>query len=244
MMKSLEGQVAVITGASGGVGSAIARELASRDVTVILVGRKIETLSAAAEGLGKRALCCQADLSNDSDILKLPGYVLEHFDRADILVHCAGVISTGALESSSVGDFDFQYRLNVRAPYLLTQAMLPLLKSSQGQIVFMNSSLWLNARSNVAQYAATKYALKAVADSLRSEVNADSIRVLSVFPGRIAGPMQESSYAASHKPYDPETLLQPFDIAVTVASALALPRTAEITDINIRPFQKPLTRND
>jgi NADP-dependent 3-hydroxy acid dehydrogenase YdfG len=98
----------------------------------------------------------------------------------------------------------------------------------------------LNARSGVAQYAATKYALKAMADSLRAEVNSERIRVLSVFPGRTAGPMQEARYAAEGKPYHPKSLLQPSDIALAVIAALALPRTAEITDLRIRPFLKPL----
>jgi NADP-dependent 3-hydroxy acid dehydrogenase YdfG len=155
------------------------------------------------------------------------------------LVHAAGAISIAPLETASVDDLDLQYRVNVRAPYLLTQALLPLLKNSQGEIVFINSSVWLNARSGLAQYAASKYALKALADSVRDEVNGDGVRVLSIFPGRTAGGLQEAIHASSRQPYHPESLLQPEDVAAAVIAALALPRTAEMTDLSIRPFRKP-----
>jgi NADP-dependent 3-hydroxy acid dehydrogenase YdfG len=155
------------------------------------------------------------------------------------LVHAAGAISIARLENATVDDLDLQYRVNVRAPYLLTQALLPLLKRSQGEIVFINSSIWLNARSGLAQYAASKYALKAIADSVRDEVNPDGVRVLSIFPGRTAGSLQEAIHTASRQPYDPERLLQPEDVAAAVLAALRLPRTAEMTDISVRPFHKP-----
>jgi NADP-dependent 3-hydroxy acid dehydrogenase YdfG len=239
VMKSFEGQTAIITGATSAIGKSIAAALAGRSATLGLIGRNRPALRSLAEGFGERTFCYQADLAVDDDIQNLTREIQRDFDRVDIVVHNAGVISTGPVENTSVEDFDLQYRINVRAPYLLTQSLLPMLKSSHGQIVFMNSSLWLNARSGVAQYAATKYALKAMADSLRDEVNSDGIRVLSVFPGRTAGPMQEARYAAERKPYQPQSLLQPSDIALAVTAALDLPHTAEITDLRIRPFLKP-----
>jgi NADP-dependent 3-hydroxy acid dehydrogenase YdfG len=113
-----------------------------------------------------------------------------------------------------------------------------MLKSSRGQIVFINSSVGLVARANVGQYAATKHALKAVADSLREEVNTDGVRILSVFPGRTATPMQTAVHEMEGRPYQPEHFIQPEDIADVVINALVLPRTAEVTDINIRPLIK------
>jgi NADP-dependent 3-hydroxy acid dehydrogenase YdfG len=243
-MESLKGRAAVITGATSPIGRAIALELANRSATLVLVGRNLPALRLIAEDSGTRAFCYRADLCLDGDIQTLTKEIRKDIGRVDILVHNAGVISTGSLENASIEDFDLQYRINVRAPYLLTQILLPMLKSSQGQIVFINSSLWLSARSSVAQYAATKYALKAIADSLRDEVNADGIRVLSVFPGRTAGPTQEARYAADGQPYQPEFLLQPVNIATAVATAVALPRTAEITDLRIRPFLRPTDRAD
>jgi len=96
----------------------------------------------------------------------------------------------------------------------------------------------VHARANVGQYAATKHALKAMADSLRDEVNPAGVRVLSVFAGRTATPMQQTIYRLEKKAYDAQLLLQPEDIASVVIHTLTLPRTAEVTDIHIRPLVK------
>src|SRR5262249_3946344 len=87
--------------------------------------------------------------------------------RVDILVHSAGVIRLGSVAEAVAEDFDLQYRTNCLGPYLLTQKLLPALRSQQGQVVFVNSSAGQVARAKVGQYAATKHALRALADSLR-----------------------------------------------------------------------------
>jgi len=126
------------------------------------------------------------------------------------------------------------YRTNVRLPFLLTQALLPFLKAKQGQIVFVNSSQGLHAQANTGPYAATKHALKGLADSLRDEVNTDGVRVLSIYPGRTATPLVKALFELEGRPYRPEVLLQTEDIAQTVLNALLLARTAEITNLEIR----------
>jgi short-subunit dehydrogenase len=142
------------------------------------------------------------------------------------------------VETAPVEVLDGQYRVNVRAPYLITQALLPKLKASRGQIVFINSTAGLTARAQVSQYAASKHALKALADSLRDEVNADGVSVLSVYPGRTASPMQAAVHQLEGRAYHPEKLMQAEDVAEIILSALALPRTAEVTDIQVRPSWK------
>jgi NADP-dependent 3-hydroxy acid dehydrogenase YdfG len=106
-------------------------------------------------------------------------------------------------------------------------------------VVFINSSDGLSARGQVGPYSATKHALKALADSFREEVNTEGLRVLSVYLGRTASPMQERIHAAEGKAYHPEYLVQPSDVGTMVLNALCLPRTAEVTDISIRPLRKP-----
>ena len=123
-------------------------------------------------------------------------------------------------------------------PYALTQALLPMLKAQRGQVVFINSSSGIGAKPMTAQYDSTKHALKAIADSLRGEVNAHGVRVLSVYLGRTASEMQERIHQHEGKPYRPELLLQPADVASVIMNALNLPRTAEVTDIHIRPMMK------
>jgi NADP-dependent 3-hydroxy acid dehydrogenase YdfG len=241
-MGSFEGQVAVVTGANSGIGEAIALELAGQGAQLCLLGRDAAALHAVAQAASKRqpqALCYRTDLGLDGGIEEFVLSVQRDIGQVDMLIHSAGVIALGAMEAASMDDFDRQFRINVRAPYKLTQSLLPMLKKTQGQIVFINSSAGFNARASVGQYAATKHALKAISDSLREEVNGYGIRVMSVYPGRTATRMQAEIHAAEGKPYFPEALLQPADVAREVVHALSLPRTAEVTDIHIRPMIKP-----
>jgi short-subunit dehydrogenase len=233
--------VAVVTGASGGVGKAIAQALAKTGATLCLVGRNLESLGAGVEEVCVRSSqvrCYRTDLTVDEDIHSLKDSLAADFGCVDILIHSAGVISLGRIEDASIGDFERQYKTNVRAPYALTQALLPLIKVRRGQIVFINSSVGLSAKANLGSYAATKHALKAVADSLREEVNTNEVRVLSLFLGRTATSMQAAVHAIEGKTYHPELLLQPDDVASVVINALSLPRTAEVTDISMRPLIK------
>ena len=104
--------------------------------------------------------------------------------------------------------------------------------------MFINSTQGLRAAAGVGQYAATKHALKAVADSLREEVNAQGIRVMSIFLGRTATELQRAVFALEGRPYPPERLIQPADVAEVVLSLLQLSRTCEVTDIVLRPMHK------
>ena len=121
--------------------------------------------------------------------------------------------------------------MNVRAPYLLTQSLLPLIIASHGQVVFVNSTAGLHARKGAGQYAATKHALRGLADSLREDVNERGVRVLSVFLGRTASRMEAAVFEREGRPYTPGNLLQPEDVASVIVHALGPPRSAEVTDI-------------
>jgi NAD(P)-dependent dehydrogenase (short-subunit alcohol dehydrogenase family) len=149
--------------------------------------------------------------------------------------------SMGTIEETSLAQFDYIFRTNVRAPLQLTQLLLPALREAHGDIVFVNSSTAFSAPPNVGPYAASKAALKALADSLRHEVNSAGVRVLSVYPGRVATPMQEIISSADGLEYTPELLLQPADVAHAIVSALSLGTTAELTELHIRPLRKPAT---
>jgi NADP-dependent 3-hydroxy acid dehydrogenase YdfG len=189
-MTHLANQIAVVTGANSGIGKAIVLALAARGATVCLVGRRMEALQPVAEQASNGSVCYQADLRLDSDIAALVANLKQDVKGVDILVHSAGVIRLSSFECASPDQLDWHYKVNVRAPYLLTQGLLPMIKARQGQIVFVNSTAGLRAGANASQYASTKHALRAVADSLRDEVNVAGIRVLSLFLGRTASPMQ------------------------------------------------------
>jgi NADP-dependent 3-hydroxy acid dehydrogenase YdfG len=236
----LKDRTCLVTGASSGIGRAIALALASVGARVCAVARRRDELEATANratGTG-RFVFYEADLVGDGEPGRLAKALLSREDGVDVLVHSAGTISLGGVETASVRDLDRQYAVNVRAPYLLTQALLPALRASEGQVVFINSTVGLAAKANVAQYAATKHALKAIADSLREEINPHGVRVVSVYPGRTATPLQAGIHAIEGKAYDPERLIQPEDVASVVLSALTLPRSTELTDLMVRPMLK------
>jgi NADP-dependent 3-hydroxy acid dehydrogenase YdfG len=238
---SLEDSAALVTGAGGGIGGAIVTALACRGVAVGLVGRRRTPLERRANSLGPRTHFVRvADLASDADVRATVRSFLDRFGRLDVLVHSDGTHASGLLEHASVRDFDRLWSTNVRSPFLLTKLLLPALRASSGQIVFVNSSAGLQTRAGVGQFSATQHALRALADTLRAELNPEGIRVLNVFPGRTATERQRRIFRDEGRPYKPERLLQPEDIATLIVETLALPRTAEVTDIQIRPMLNPV----
>ncbi len=179
------------------------------------------------------------DLGEESQIREVAASLQKEFGGVDVLIHSAGIFIQNGSDAAASADLDRQQRVNLRAPRLLTEQLMPALQARHGQIVFINSSVARNSSVDANQYTATKVALKVFADNLRNEVNPAGVRVLSVFPGRTATPLQAAIHGMEDKNYRPERLLQPEDVASVVINALCLPRTAEVTEIDIRPMQKP-----
>jgi NAD(P)-dependent dehydrogenase (short-subunit alcohol dehydrogenase family) len=240
-MSALQGKAAVVTGASSGIGEAIAMALAGEGVRLLLSGRSADKLGQVgerAQALAPGIETFAADLGEDDAVHALAARAQAVFGGVDILIHSIGFFTAGLFETSPVQDLDRQYRVNTRVPYLLTQALLPSLISRQGQVLFVNSSTGFHPpRAGWVAYGASKHALRALADGLRDEVNQRGVRVISVYPGRTATPMQEEVHRFEGRPYDPGRFLQPADVAAAVVNALALPRTAEVTDLHLRPMR-------
>ena len=233
-MSELQGTTALITGGSSGIGLAVAQRLAAAGAAVHLVARDETRLNEAVEKVGKEggeATAHSVDLTDDSQVAQL----CEGLESVDILIHSAGYIDLGDVADQAIATLDKHYQVNLRAPYLLTQRLLPKLLEVGGQIVFVNSGAGLNAKGGWSQYAASKHGLKALADSLRDEVSGEGVRVLSVYPGRTASPMQQKVREQEGKAYDADDFVQPDDVAQQVVSALSLPRTASVTELVIRP---------
>jgi NADP-dependent 3-hydroxy acid dehydrogenase YdfG len=230
----------VVTGASSGIGLATAIELTRHGARVGFVARRADLLQKLVAECGPLAAAYPADLAREDDIKALAGKIEKNFERLDVLVHSAGMIQTGTLENSSVDILDVQYTANVRAPYVLTKLMLPMLRQAQGQVVFVNSSIVraFNTASR-GQFAATQHALRAIADSLRDEVNGDGIRVTSIFPGTTASPRQERLHIEAGRSYTPDRLLQPEDVAKSILFAISMGRSGEVTDLFLRPMKSP-----
>ena len=165
----------VVTGASTGIGRAISVALAFAGATVCAVARRrgeLEAAAASVNGAGTIAPY-EADLTDDRELTELARALREREGGIDVLVHSAGTYSSAPLETASIVDLDRQYATNVRAPYRLTQCLLPSLRANAGQIVFINSTVIYSARAGVGQFAATQHALKAIADTLREELKSD-----------------------------------------------------------------------
>ena len=241
MVNPLSGQVALVTGASSGIGEALARALGACGARLGLVGRRLEAIEIVAQAMGSASPCVRCyviDLSVEAQLQSLARRVQEDFGGVDVLIHSAGAFAQARLGVASPAEFDRLYRINLLAPHSLTRLLSPSLRARRGQVVFINSSVARGARAGLSQYAATKVALKAVADSLREEFNPEGVRVLSVFVGRTATPMQKAIFEQEGRKYTPERLLQPADIGAVVINCLSLPRTAEVTEIDIRPMMK------
>jgi NADP-dependent 3-hydroxy acid dehydrogenase YdfG len=231
----LSSKNALITGASSGIGRALTLALAQQEVTLHLLGRDeaaLSELARQARSWGAQAQIYGLDLTDGAAV---HDFVEGFAAPLDILVHSAGTVSLAPVKDARLEDFDAQYRLNVRAPYQLTQLLLARLERAKGQVVFLNSGAGLTARAGWSGYAASKHALKAVADALRDELKGSGVRVISVYPGRTASPMQAQVHEQEGRPYDPARFVQPADVAAMIIAALNLPATAEVTDVSVRP---------
>jgi len=196
-MESLKDQIAVVTGASSGIGKAIALSLAGQGAEVSLVARRRELLDDAAKqvhALGSRGHACPADLTKDEDIRGLGERFQKEFAHVNILVLCGGAIFHGPLENASLADFDLMYRSNVRGHYLMIQTMLPLLrKSDAGRIVNLSSILGSMTHHStpgspiygyhVPAYNVSKAAVNAFTVQLAYELKDTKIKVNAAHPG-------------------------------------------------------------
>ena len=188
-MKQLNGKVALITGASGGIGTEIARRFAADGIDLVLCGRsaeKLEKTKAIAEGFGVQTMLWSADLTVDGAAADCVQAVLDRFGRLDILVNNAGMALSCPFEETTTEQFDRIMALNVRAPYFLCQAALPALRQSDhATILNIASVVGHKGYPLQSAYAASKHALIGMSKSLANEVYAENIRVHVIAPGAV-----------------------------------------------------------
>ena len=217
---------ALITGAGGGIGAAIAEALAPTH-TLLLAGRPSARLDAVAGRLG--ATTWPMDLT-DPDGIEAAAEVLAELD---VLVHNAGVAFPGRVAESTPEQWRATFEVNVTGAVALTCALLPALRAVHGQVIFINSGAGLNASPGLAAYSASKFALRAFADSLRADE--PLLRVTSIHPGRVATEMQQDLVAYEGGVYDPANFLAPETVAGVVAQVVATPPDAHTHQVVIRP---------
>ena len=237
-MENLKDRIAVVTGASSGVGKALAHELARRGARVLLPARdpqKLRRVSEELEPKGAAARHWALDLTNDDAVQRFMAEIRQEFSGIDFLIHSAGIFRREALAFAAVAEFDALYRTNVRAPFMVTQGLLPSIIACSVVIAFINSTAGERALAKVGQYAASKHALKAVADALRLEMRPHGVRVLSVMLGLTATPMQEEVCRLEGAIYDPSRFLQPVQVARAAIDSLLLPSEAAVETLHLRP---------
>lgn len=223
----------LVTGASSGIGAAVAVHLVRQGWQVLANGRNAERLAAIAAPRGAAIATVVADLTDEAGVRRVAAEA--QGGPLHAVVHAAGVVALGPLASAAVGDLDRQWAINLRAPYQLTQLLLPALRAARGHVVFVNSGSGRRANPGWGAYAATKFGLRAVADALRAEEAAHGVRVTSVYPGRTDTPMQRAVFEAEGRAYDAIGLVPAAAVAEAVGHALAWPPPGLLTDIEIRP---------
>ena len=216
--------VTVITGATGGIGSALAIALTGHEL--ILTGRNPEKLEALCSNI-PTAKPILLELQNPETFAA----ALEGLPRIDNLIHNAGVGELGTVEDTSLEVWREILDVNLLACVELTRVCLTRLRESRGQVLFVNSGAGLTANANWGAYAASKFALRAFADALSAEETPNGIRVMTVYPGRTATQMQEKVRHQEHASYEPEKYIQPETLAGTIKTMLETPRDSILTQV-------------
>ncbi len=217
---------ALITGASRGIGAAIADALAPTH-TLILAGRPSPALQATADRLGATAL--PLDVTDTDSIPAATAAIGE----LDVLVHNAGVSLPGRIAESTVEQWRTTFDVNVLGAVAVTLSLLPALRRGEGQVVFINSGAGRTASQNMASYSASKFAQRAFADSLR--LSEPTLRVTTVYPGRTDTDMQRELVSFEGGDYDAGKFLRADTVAAAVAQAINTPADGHLHEVILRP---------
>lgn len=210
-MNEMKGKVALVTGASSGIGRAAAVKFAAEGARVALVARRADKLAEVAKeiqakgGEGKITKVTSviaADVTRENEIERVVNETVAAFGGIDVLVNAAGIIANGTIENTRLADWDYMFNVNARAPFYLIQRALPHLIERKGNIVNVSSVTGIRAFPNVLAYCASKAALDQMTHCVALEVASKGVRINAVNPGVVVtqlhrtGGMNEDAYAA------------------------------------------------
>lgn len=233
------GRVAVITGASSGIGEATARALAADGHRVALLARRLDRIQALADELGDGAIAIQADVTDRDSLVAAARRVQDELGGADILVNNAGVMLLGPFSAELSDDYRRMIETNLLGAITTTEVFLDqLLAGDGGDLINLSSVAGRTARPGNAVYAATKWGMNGWSESLRQELLPD-VRVLVIEPGAVDTELPEhithgETRSAVEQMYE-TTSISAEDIAEIIAFALSRPRSVSLNEILVRP---------
>lgn len=229
----LNGQTAIVTGASSGIGLSITRMLFDAGCKVAVVGRDAGRLAPAVEGTpSDRHLVCECDVRDDAAVRAMVASVEQAWKRVDILINSAGLFKTAPIAETTNELWDDMWQTNVNGTFYPTRAVVPgMVERGKGTIVMISSiAAHRNYSGNVA-YGASKYAVTGLARALSTEVRRKGVRVVNV----MAGPVDTPIWDGMDTPMERTDMLTADDVARATISAMSVSETQVMEDVLLLP---------
>jgi len=237
----MDGKVAIVTGASSGIGAAIAQRFGSGGFRNVLFARRIEALEGVERGItqnGGEAFCVAGDVTRREDVTRCVEQTLTRWGRIDVLVNNAGMGRRRGIEEITEADFDELFSVNVKGPLLMTQAVLPTMKVQKaGQIINVGSMAGMVGIGGSSLYSATKWALRGLNESWREELYPFGIKVAYLAPGYVLTPFGRPGRDLGQAP-EKEWAMAPEDIAEAAWMVANQGKNADVRDVVIQVLDR------
>ena len=248
MSNKIRGKVVVITGASSGLGEAAARLLSAQGATVVLGARRSDRLQSLADelsGSGGKALAVATDVTHRNQVKRLVDTAAQKFGRVDVMINNAGIMPRAPLERLTIDDWDRTIDVNIKGVLYGIAAALPHMKKQKsGHMIFVSSVAGHKIGPDFAVYAATKHAVRALAEGFRQEVKPYNIRTTIISPGAVATELPDSvtepDIAEKIRTYYDEIAIPAESFAQAVVFAMSQPEEVDVNEILFRPIKQML----